>query len=126
MIAGFEPLDVLHSILMLIEQINQHRYEVEIQYTRAVTPVGNVQSQQLMAEVFELRSHFEWRGLGSIPASALQIKAKYEQFDAEKKFQLPDSKGIEHKQCDCGAILRGIKNQPIANCLQKYVHPKIR
>ncbi|ETO92451.1 hydrogenase formation protein HypD [Legionella oakridgensis] len=123
-IAGFEPLDVLHSILMLIEQINQHRYEVEIQYTRAVTPVGNVQSQQLMAEVFELRSHFEWRGLGSIPASALQIKAKYEQFDAEKKFQLPDSKGIEHKQCDCGAILRGIKKPTDCKLFAKVCTPE--
>ena len=108
-IAGFEPLDVLHSILMLIEQINTNRCEVEIQYTRAVTREGNVMSQAMMAEVLELRSSFEWRGLGQIPASALQIKPAYADFDAEKRFMLPDTEGLEHKQCDCGAILRGIK-----------------
>ena len=108
-IAGFEPLDVLHSILMLIEQINTNRCEVEIQYTRAVTREGNVMSQAMMAEVLELRPSFEWRGLGQIPVSALQIKPAYADFDAEKRFTLPDTEGLEHKQCDCGAILRGIK-----------------
>lgn len=108
-ISGFEPLDVLHSILMLIEQINQQRCQVEIQYTRAVTREGSLLSQSLMAEVLELRSSFEWRGLGSIPNSALQIKPAYAAFDAEKRFTLPDTLGVEHKQCDCGAILRGLK-----------------
>ena len=108
-IAGFEPLDVLHAILMLIEQINDHRSEVEIQYTRAVTREGNLLSQAMMADVMELRPSFEWRGLGQIPESALQIKPLYADFDAEKRFKLPDSIGVEHKQCDCGAILRGAK-----------------
>ncbi len=108
-ISGFEPLDVLHSILMLIEQINENRSTVEIQYTRAVTREGNVRSQTMMAEVLELRPSFEWRGLGQIPESALQIKTRYQAFDAEKRFQLPESLGVEHKQCDCGAILRGMK-----------------
>jgi hydrogenase expression/formation protein HypD len=108
-IAGFEPLDVLHAILMLIEQINQNRCEVEIQYTRAVTEKGSARSQALMAEVLTLRSEFEWRGLGLIANSALQIKPAYAAFDAEKRFDLPNTVGMEHKQCDCGAILRGLK-----------------
>ena len=108
-ISGFEPLDVLHSILMLIEQINDKRYDVDIQYSRAVTREGNVLSQTLVAEVFELRQTFEWRGLGFIPDSALQIKARYSAFDAEKRFSVPESVGVEHKQCECGAMLRGMK-----------------
>lgn len=108
-IAGFEPLDVLHSILMLIRQINAGRTEVEIQYTRAVTNTGNIQSQAIMAEVLELRPEFEWRGLGVIPHSALQIKPAFARFDAEQRFTLTDSIGVEHKQCECGTILRGVK-----------------
>ncbi|OGV40724.1 MAG: hydrogenase formation protein HypD [Legionellales bacterium RIFCSPHIGHO2_12_FULL_42_9] len=123
-ISGFEPIDVLHSILMLIEQINQQRSEVEIQYTRAVTREGSLLSQSLMAEVLELRSSFEWRGLGSIPNSALQIKSAFAEFDAEKRFTLPDTKGIEHKQCDCGAILRGLKKPTDCKLFAKVCTPE--
>lgn len=108
-IAGFEPLDVLHSILMLLKQINENRAEVEIQYTRAVTRTGNLLAQQMVAQVFELRPSFEWRGLGSIAKSALQINACYSEWDAEKRFTLADTPGIEHRQCQCGAVLRGVK-----------------
>jgi hydrogenase expression/formation protein HypD len=107
-ISGFEPLDVLHSILMLIRQINEGRADVEIQYTRAVTRDGNLLSQNLVAEIFSLRDTFEWRGLGFIPLSALGIRDEYAAFDAEKRYALPDSKGMEHKQCECGSVLRGI------------------
>lgn len=123
-ISGFEPLDVLHSILMLIEQINENRCEVEIQYTRAVTRAGNLKTQDLMAEVLQLRSSFAWRGLGTIPASALEIKSEYEQFDAEKRFSLPDSEGIEHKQCDCGDILRGVKKPLDCKLFAKVCTPE--
>lgn len=108
-ISGFEPLDLLHSILMLIQQINENRCEVEIQYTRAVNRLGNVMSQQIMAEVLEVRDQFEWRGLGYIPQSALKIKAEYAEFDAEQRFELPDFGAQEHKQCLCGDVLRGVK-----------------
>ncbi len=108
-ISGFEPLDVLHSILLLIEQINDNRCEVEIQYTRAVNRMGNILSQRVMDEVFELRDAFEWRGLGYIPKSGLKIKDTYAAFDAEKRFDLPEIKGVEHKQCICGSILRGVQ-----------------
>lgn len=123
-ISGFEPLDVLHSILMLIEQINQHRCEVEIQYTRAVTREGNLLSQSLMADVLELQSSFEWRGLGLIPNSALQIRHEYAAFDAEKRFILPETKGVEHKQCDCGAILRGLKKPTDCKLFAKVCTPE--
>lgn len=108
-ITGFEPLDVLHAILMLIQQVNTGRYEVENQYTRAVNAEGNLKSQQLMQEVLALRSTFEWRGLGWIPHSALEINAAYADFDAEKRFALPDSMGKEHKGCQCAAVLCGLK-----------------
>ncbi|MCE0723215.1 MULTISPECIES: hydrogenase formation protein HypD [Legionella] len=108
-ISGFEPLDLLHSILMLIKQLNEKRCEVEIQYTRAVNHLGNAMSQEIMAEVLELRDQFEWRGLGFIPKSALKIRAEYAEFDAEQRFQLPDSVSQEHKQCLCGEVLRGVR-----------------
>ena len=88
-IAGFEPLDVMQSALMLIRQLNEGRHEVENEYTRVVTREGNRKAQLLVAEVFELRRAFEWRGLGLVPYSALQIKQDFEQFDAEKRFDVP-------------------------------------
>lgn len=108
-ISGFEPLDILHSILMLIKQINAKRHDVEIQYTRAVCREGNLRSQALINEVFEIRPQFEWRGLGIIEHSAQQIKPKYSAFDAEKRFVLTERQSIEHKQCLCGPILQGLK-----------------
>lgn len=108
-IAGFEPLDVLQSILMLVEMINRDEVGVENQYTRAVTQDGNTFAQELMAEYFELRDRFEWRGLGYIPHSALQIKSAYAKYDAEKCYQIPAVEGLEHKQCACPEILRGVK-----------------
>ncbi len=123
-ISGFEPLDLLHSILMLIQQINENRCAVEIQYTRAVNRLGNLLSQQMMAEVFELREQFEWRGLGSIPHSALKIKTEYSEFDAEQRFQLPDSSAKEHKQCLCGDVLRGIKKPMECKLFAKVCVPE--
>lgn len=108
-ISGFEPLDVLHSILMLIKQINNMQSEVEIQFTRAVSPAGNILAQQIIAKVLELRENFEWRGLGFIPQSALKIKECYADFDAEKLYDLPETIGEEHKQCICSSVLRGVK-----------------
>lgn len=108
-ISGFEPLDVLYSILMLIRQINEKRCEVENQYTRAVNWEGNKKSQQWMSDTFVLRETFEWRGLGWIPHSAMKIHSDYQAFDAEINFELPQSTGKEHKACECGAVLRGVK-----------------
>jgi hydrogenase expression/formation protein HypD len=108
-IAGFEPLDVMQSALMLIRQLNEGRHEVENEYSRAVTRQGNVKAQALMREVFELRPQFEWRGLGLIPDSALKLKAGYADFDAEQRFSLPAIQASDVKGCECPAILRGAK-----------------
>lgn len=123
-IAGFEPLDVLHALLMLIIQINQNRSQVEIQYTRAVKEEGNRLSQQIIEDVFTLREQFEWRGLGLIPDSALKIRDEYAVFDAEKRFDLPDSISVEHKQCACGDILRGIQKPTDCKLFAKVCTPE--
>tara|TARA_R110002020_G_scaffold16307_1_gene57523 strand:+ start:27174 stop:28325 length:1152 start_codon:yes stop_codon:yes gene_type:complete len=108
-IAGFEPLDVMLSVLMLIRQINEGRAEVENEYTRVVTREGNLKAQKLVSEIFELRQSFEWRGLGEVPYSALRIRDAYAAFDAEKRFEISEKQSREVKSCECPAILRGVK-----------------
>jgi hydrogenase expression/formation protein HypD len=108
-IAGFEPLDVMQAIRMLIRQVNEGRAEVENEFSRAVDRDGNLKAQQLVADVFELRKQFEWRGLNVLPYSALRIRSQFADFDAEKRFSLAYSPVPDHKACDCGAILRGIR-----------------
>ncbi len=108
-ITGFEPLDVMQATLMLIRQINAGRYEVENEYTRVVTREGNCKAQDLVAEVFELRRSFEWRGLGDVPYSALRIRDAFSEFDAEKRFAVQAGNGRDVKGCECPAILRGAK-----------------
>ena len=108
-IAGFEPLDVMQAILMIVRQLNEGRAQVENQFTRAVTREGNLKAQQMVAEVFELRRSFEWRGLNEVPYSALRIKAKYAAFDAERRFGIEYRSVADNKACECGAILRGVK-----------------
>ncbi|TXH81464.1 hydrogenase formation protein HypD [Thauera aminoaromatica] len=108
-IAGFEPLDVMQAILMLVRQVNDGRAEVENEFTRAVTDEGNLKAQALMADVFALREHFEWRGLGVLPRSALRIHERYAAFDAEVRFGLAYTPVADHKACECGPILRGVK-----------------
>lgn len=108
-VAGFEPLDILQAILMLVRQINEGRAVVENEYTRAVTRDGNLKAKSLAAEVFELRRSFEWRGLGLVPYSALKIKDKYCDYDAEVRFSIPYRPIKDNKACECGAILRGVK-----------------
>jgi hydrogenase expression/formation protein HypD len=108
-IAGFEPLDVMQSALMLIRQLNEGRYDVENEYTRVVTREGNVKAQSLVAEVFELRRVFEWRGLGLVPYSALRLKEAYAALDAEKRFDTPAIAASDVKGCECPSILRGVK-----------------
>jgi hydrogenase expression/formation protein HypD len=108
-VAGFEPLDVMQAILMLIRQLNDGRAEVENEYTRVVERDGNRKAQALVAEVFELRSSFQWRGLGEVPYSALRIKEEFAGWDAEKRFPLHAVSLPDHKACECGAVLRGVK-----------------
>jgi hydrogenase expression/formation protein HypD len=108
-IAGFEPLDVMQAILMLVRQVNEGRAEVENEFSRAVSREGNLKAQDRVAEVFELRREFEWRGLSVVPYSALRIRESYASFDAERRFKLDYRSVPDNKACECGAILRGVK-----------------
>jgi len=108
-IAGFEPLDVLQSVRMLVRQLNEGRAEVENEYTRTVTSAGNRRAQALVADMFELRPSFEWRGLGEVPWSALQFRPRYRGFDAEARFAVEKHAVADAKACECGTILRGLK-----------------
>jgi hydrogenase expression/formation protein HypD len=109
-IAGFEPLDVMQAILMLVRQVNEGRAEAENEFTRAVTREGNLKAQALVSEVFEPRHSFEWRGLGEVPNSALRIRDAFAAFDAERRFGLVTRTVADHRACECGAILRGLKH----------------
>ncbi|NPV20669.1 hydrogenase formation protein HypD [Bradyrhizobium aeschynomenes] len=108
-IAGFEPLDMMQAILMLIEQVNDGRHKVENQYRRAVTGSGNQRAIREVAEIFELRDQFEWRGLGSIPASALKLRPEFAHLDAEQRFVMAELVVADNPACECPAILRGLK-----------------
>jgi hydrogenase expression/formation protein HypD len=108
-IAGFEPLDVMQAIEMLVNQVNEGRAEVENEFSRAVTREGNAKAKALVADLFELRRSFEWRGLGLVPYSALRLKDEWAAFDAERRFGLKGRSVPDNKACECGAILRGVK-----------------
>jgi hydrogenase expression/formation protein HypD len=107
-VAGFEPLDVLQSIVMLLRQIRQSQQKVENQYKRVVPWEGNRGALKAMAEVFELRPYFEWRGLGFISQSALRIKDAYAEWDAERRFSVPGVRVTDPKAAQCGEVLKGV------------------
>ncbi|NEO33376.1 MAG: hydrogenase formation protein HypD [Symploca sp. SIO3C6] len=107
-IAGFEPIDILQSIWMLLQQLLEGRCEVENQYSRLVQQQGSAVGMEAINKVFEVRSNYEWRGLGDIPNSGLEIRPEYADFDAEVKFSLPNLKIADHKACQCGEILKGV------------------
>lgn len=108
-IAGFEPLDMMQAILMLVRQVNEHRHEVENQYSRAVTRDGNLRAKEEVSDIFELRDQFEWRGLGLVPYSGLKLKRAYDKYDAEVRFDMNELRVADNPACECGAILRGVK-----------------
>ncbi|MFH1058566.1 MAG: hydrogenase formation protein HypD [Pseudomonadota bacterium] len=110
-VAGFEPADVLASILMLVSQVEEGRSAVEIQYGRAVSPAGNPQARALMGEVFA-PADAPWRGLGMIPLSGLEPRADYAQFDARRRFDLEVPPAQDHPGCKCGDVLRGLVRPP--------------
>jgi hydrogenase expression/formation protein HypD len=107
-IAGFEPLDILQAIAMLLTQLNGGRCEVENQYSRVVREQGNPRALAILAEVFELRPHFEWRGLGFITQSALKLRDEFADFDAELHYDLPGVRVADPKACQCGEVLKGV------------------
>ncbi len=106
-VSGFEPLDILQTIDMLVDQIESGQPSVEIAYRRGVKPEGNQPALRLMEKVFEV-SDANWRGIGIVPASGLSIKAQYEKFDADKKFDIDPGPTHEPKGCLCSSILRGV------------------
>jgi len=107
-IAGFEPLDVLQSVWMVLAQIAEGRAEVENQYGRVVPRDGNRLALNAVQEVFEVREFFEWRGLGSIDHSGVRMRETYAAFDAERKFSVPNLKVADPKSCQCGDVLKGL------------------
>jgi hydrogenase expression/formation protein HypD len=108
-VSGFEPLDLMQSILMLVRQLNEGRHEVENEYARAVVRDGNAKAIAIVEEVFELRPTFEWRGLGTLPNSALRLRDEFAPWDAERRWPIPYEAVADHKACACGEILRGLK-----------------
>lgn len=107
-ISGFEPLDIMQSVQMIVTQISEGRAEVENQYSRVVRPEGNVKALEAMAKTMELRPFFEWRGLGFITQSALAIRPEFAAWDAEKRFTLPGIRIADPKACQCGEVLKGV------------------
>jgi hydrogenase expression/formation protein HypD len=107
-VAGFEPLDVLQSLWMVLRQIAEGRCEVENQYGRIVPEHGNANALAAVQEVFELREFFEWRGLGSIDHSGVRVRDTYAAFDAERKFPVANLKIADPKACQCGEVLKGV------------------
>jgi hydrogenase expression/formation protein HypD len=106
--AGFEPLDILQAVAMLLAQIRQGRCEIENQYTRVVRDGGNPRALAVLAEVFELRPHFEWRGLGFISQSALKLRPEFAPWDAEVHHEVPGVRVADPKACQCGEVLKGV------------------
>ncbi|MGF6899433.1 hydrogenase formation protein HypD [Paraburkholderia sp. GAS348] len=107
-VAGFEPLDILQSMWMVLRQIEEGRCEVENQYGRVVTEDGNAQALSAVTRVFETREFFEWRGLGSIDHSGVRVRETFAAFDAERKFDVPNLKIADPKACQCGEVLKGV------------------
>ncbi len=106
-ISGFEPVDILQTVDMLVNQIENKTYSVEIAYRRVVKPEGNIQALRLMETVFEL-SDADWRGIGIVSGSGLKIRKRYRHFDAESNFDINPIENNEINGCICGNILRGV------------------
>lgn len=121
-ISGFEPVDLMQSILMLVKQIENNDQKVEIQYTRAVKPEGNIKAQQMLEEVFEYGDDW-WRGLGILKNSGLKIRDSYAMHDSEKNIEVEVEPLREPKGCICGEILRGVKKPKDCKLFAKACTP---
>ena len=122
-IAGFEPIDILQALLMLLRQVNAQRAEIENQYDRAVTGQGNYSAIDAMADTFELRESFEWRGIGELPNSAIKLKKNYCRQDAEERFNMSAVAVPDNPACECGQILRGRKKPQECKLFGKACRP---
>ncbi|QGK69725.1 hydrogenase formation protein HypD [Allosaccharopolyspora coralli] len=107
-VSGFEPLDILQSIYMLMVQLREERCEVENQYGRVVPWNGNLTALKVIGETMRLRPYFEWRGLGFISHSATELTDRFAKFDAERRFELPGVRVADPKACQCGEVLKGV------------------
>jgi len=107
-VAGFEPLDILQSIYMLMFQLSEGRCEVENQYNRVVPWDGNPVALRVINQTMEPRTYFEWRGLGFINYSALKLRDAYAKYDAERLFAVPGVRVADPKACQCGEVLKGV------------------
>jgi len=107
-VSGFEPLDVLQGVYLIMRQLAEGRSEVENQYTRVVREEGNPRAMQAIAETMELRTTFEWRGLGFISQSALKLRPEFAEWDAEQRYQVPGIRVADPKACQCGEVLKGV------------------
>src|SRR3954467_6121662 len=130
-VSGFEPLDVLQGVLMVMRQLADGRAEVENQYARVVRDGGNPAALRAIAETMELRTTFEWRGLGFISQSALKLRAEFAPWDAEERYDVPGVRVADPKACQCGEVLKGVikpwqckvfgtactPDQPIGTCM---------
>jgi hydrogenase expression/formation protein HypD len=111
-IAGFEPLDILEAILMILHQLHAGEAKVENQYKRIVPWDGNAPALAAMAQAFELRPYFEWRGLGFISQSALSLREEFAAFDAERVFDIPGVRVTDPRGAQCGEVLKGVLKPP--------------
>ena len=107
-VTGFEPVDLLQGILMVVRQLEKGEYRLENQYSRVVKPEGNPQARKVIESVFEVTDR-EWRGIGTIPGSVYELKPEFEAWDANKKFNVPLEKAPENPDCIAGLVLKGIK-----------------
>jgi len=122
-VSGFEPLDILLTVDMLVNQIETGQPKIEIAYRRGVKPEGNPQAVRLMETVFET-GDANWRGIGTVPSSGLQLRPQYEEFDAERAFDIDPGPTSEPKGCICGGILRGISIPPDCNLFRTTCTPE--
>lgn len=122
-VSGFEPLDILQCVDMLVDQVEKGKSTVEIAYKRGVTPEGNLQAQKIMTQVFE-PCPAKWRGIGEIPNSGLKLRDKYANYDAEVSFNVKIEPAIEPAGCLCGEILRGVKTPADCRLFRKVCTPE--
>jgi hydrogenase expression/formation protein HypD len=107
-VSGFEPTDIMQSIVMILRQLDEGRPAVENQYARVVRAQGNAGALAVLAQTMELRPYFEWRGLGFISHSALKLRAEFADWDAEVRFSVPGVRVSDPKACQCGEVLKGV------------------
>ncbi|MBC7333247.1 MAG: hydrogenase formation protein HypD [Actinobacteria bacterium] len=122
-ISGFEPLDILSSIEMIVRQLKEGNPKVEVQYTRVVREEGNPTAIKEIEDVFEVTDSV-WRGIGNIPNSGLKLRPQYSRFDAKKVFKVKNVNSKEHKTCECGNILKGLKKPTQCKLFSKVCTPE--